>query len=92
MTEDLLRILEEEARRADTEAQWPAKSVKTLADSGLLGLTLSREDGGEGSGMRDFAKVVEQIASRCASTAMIYVMHVCGAQAIAASKSPLRAE
>ncbi len=92
MTEDLLLLLEEEARRTDSEAQWPSKSIKALAESGLLGLTLSREDGGGGAGMRDFAKATEQIASRCASTAMIYLMHICGAQTIAASQSPLRRE
>jgi alkylation response protein AidB-like acyl-CoA dehydrogenase len=42
--------------------------------------------------MRQFAEVVEKIASHCASTAMIYLMHVCGAQVIAASSSPKRSE
>ena len=35
--------------------------------------------------MRAFAGVVEELAGACASTAMIYVMHVSAAQAIAAS-------
>ena len=38
--------------------------------------------------MREFAAVTRKIASSCASTAMIYLMHVCGAQVIAASGSP----
>jgi len=42
--------------------------------------------------MRKFAEVTEQIANRCASSAMIYVMHVCGTQTIATSQSPRRGE
>jgi len=42
--------------------------------------------------MREFAEATEQIARQCASSAMIYLMHVCGAQAIAASPSSRRAE
>src|SRR5262245_32328468 len=91
MTEELTRVLDEEARRTDAEGKWPERSMKTLAESGLLGLTLPRENGGEAAGMRKFAEVTEQIAMHCASTAMIYLMHVCAAQVIAAS-SPGRAE
>jgi alkylation response protein AidB-like acyl-CoA dehydrogenase len=90
MTEQLLRVLDAEAKRTDTEGRWPERSVKTLAESGMLGLTLPRDAGGGGAGMRRFAEVAEEIARHCASTAMIYLMHVCGAQTIAASPSPRR--
>src|SRR5215510_6004190 len=90
--DELLHVLDEEARRTDAEGKWPERSMKALAESGLLGLTLPRENGGEAGGMRKFAEVTEQIAMHCASTAMIYLMHVCGAQVIAASSSPGRAE
>jgi len=43
------------------------------------------EFGGKGEGMRAFAGVVEELAGACGSTAMVYVMHVCAAQAIAAA-------
>src|SRR2546425_6145141 len=66
--------------------------MKALAESGLLGLTLPKDAGGEGAGMKKFAEVTAQIATRCASSAMIYVMHVCGAQTIATSQSPRRGE
>jgi alkylation response protein AidB-like acyl-CoA dehydrogenase len=92
MTNELTRVLDEEARRTDAEGKWPERSMKTLAESGLLGLTLPRESGGEGAGMRKFAEVTEQIAMHCASTAMIYLMHVCGVQVIVASSSPRRSE
>ena len=37
--------------------------------------------------MRGFAGVVEELAGKCASTAMIYVMHVAASQAIATSST-----
>jgi alkylation response protein AidB-like acyl-CoA dehydrogenase len=92
MTEALMRVLQEDSRQTDAEGKWPERSIRTLAESGLLGLTLPVENGGAGQGMRKFTEVTEQIATRCASTAMIYLMHVCGAQTIAGSPSPRRAE
>src|SRR5215510_2408938 len=92
MTDEVPRLLDEEARRTDAEGKWPERSIKTLAEAGLLGLTMPRENGGEGAGLRKFAEVTEQIATHCASTAMIYLMHVCGAQVIVASSSPRRGD
>jgi alkylation response protein AidB-like acyl-CoA dehydrogenase len=71
------------ADRVDSEAQYPAESMKTLAAEGLYGLCISTELGGLGEGMRAFAGVVEELAAACGSTAMIYVMHITAAQAIA---------
>jgi len=48
-----------------------------------MGLTLPADAGGAGAGMRPFAEAIEKIAAHCASTAMIYLMHVCGANMIA---------
>src|SRR5262249_33885214 len=90
MIDAVTRVLQEEAERTDAEGQWPERSIKAIAEAGLLGLTLPRDAGGKGTGMREFAEATEQIARHCASSAMIYLMHVCGAQAIAASSSPRR--
>jgi alkylation response protein AidB-like acyl-CoA dehydrogenase len=92
MTDEVTRVLDDEARRTDAEGKWPERSIKALAEAGLLGLTLPRDAGGGGAGMREFADTAERIARYCASSAMIYLMHVCGAQAIAASSSPRRGE
>src|SRR5262245_38677299 len=92
MKDALLLVLDEESRRTDAEGKWPERSIRALAECGLLGLTLPEDVGGGGAGMREFAAVNEKIASRCASTAMIYLMHVCGAQTIAGSSSPRRAD
>jgi len=90
MTDELVAVLDQEARPTDAEGKWPERCIKILAESGLLGLTMPADAGGGGAGMRKFAEVTEKIAEHCASTAMIYLMHVCGAQVIAASSSPRR--
>src|SRR5262249_53347028 len=75
----------------DQHGRWPAESVAALAESGLLGLTVPRGLGGAGEGPRTFAAVTRTLAERCASTAMIYLMHVCAGQVIAAAEAfPLR--
>jgi alkylation response protein AidB-like acyl-CoA dehydrogenase len=78
------------ARKApdvDAEARFPAEAVGALAAEGYLGLCVARELGGKAQGPREFAAVTEELAACCASTAMVYVMHVTAAQAIAASST-----
>lgn len=78
------------ARRAaevDAQARFPKESLEALAGQGFLGLCVPKSLGGKGEGPRTFAAVVEEIAQGCGSTAMVYVMHVSGAQAIAASET-----
>ena len=73
------------AADVDAFARFPVESMSRLAVSGLMGLSLSKEFGGQGEGMRAFAAVTEELAMACASTAMVYVMHTAAAQAIASS-------
>jgi alkylation response protein AidB-like acyl-CoA dehydrogenase len=86
----VIPVLEAEAAQVDANGVWPARSLEAVRQAGLLGVTLPAEHGGKGAGLRDFAAVTEKLASACASTAMIYLMHVCGAQVIAASACPER--
>ena len=69
----------------DARARWPQEAVAALGTQGFLGLCVPREAGGLGQGPRAFAAVVEELAQACASTAMVYVMHVSAAQAVAAA-------
>jgi alkylation response protein AidB-like acyl-CoA dehydrogenase len=80
-------VVAENAAAIDESAQFPRESVQALAAAGLLGLCVPQELGGAGESMRTFAAVVEELATACPSTAMIYVMHVTAAQAIASSTS-----
>ena len=69
----------------DSEGRFPSESLSALAAAGLYGLCLPKDVGGKGEGMRAFAGVVEELAGACASSAMVYVMHVAASQAIATS-------
>src|ERR1043165_1711841 len=69
----------------DASARFPEESVAALAEQGLMGLCVPAEMGGKGQGPQAFAAVVEELAQGCASTAMIYVMHVSATQTIASS-------
>jgi alkylation response protein AidB-like acyl-CoA dehydrogenase len=78
-------VAAENAADVDKRARFPEEAVSALRDSGLFGLTISAEAGGLGAGPSEFFDVVRGIAGSCASTAMIYLMHVCAAQVTAAA-------
>src|SRR3954454_14912500 len=78
-------VLARHAADVDKQARWPAEGIDALKAGGFLGLTVPASHGGAGQGPRAFANVVAKLAEGCASTAMIYLMHACGAQVIAAA-------
>lgn len=80
-----LDVLARHAADVDAQPRFPKESVAALAQNGLFGLCVPTTEGGQGLGMRAFAAVAEELATACGSTAMVYVMHVSGAQAIASS-------
>lgn len=78
------------AAEHDRAGNWPGSSIKALADARLLGLNVPEELGGLGLGPSDFVAAAEELAVACASTAMIFVMHVCGTEVIKQSSLPHR--
>lgn len=78
-------VVAENAAAVDEAGQFPDENLKAIGAAGLLGLCVPAAVGGAGESMRAFAAVVEELATACPSTAMIYVMHVTAAQAIASS-------
>jgi alkylation response protein AidB-like acyl-CoA dehydrogenase len=79
-------VLAKHAADVDRQSRWPAESIDAVAKAGLLGLTVPASFGGAGQGPRTFAAVVSKLAEQCASTGMIYLMHVCGTAHIAAGE------
>jgi alkylation response protein AidB-like acyl-CoA dehydrogenase len=75
------------AADVDARGRWPQESLGVIAQEGFLGLCLPAACGGKAQGPATYAAVVEELARGCASTAMIYVMHVSAAQAIVASST-----
>lgn len=78
-------VLARHAAEVDATPRFPEESLEGLATQGFLGLCVPATLGGAGQGPRAFAAVVEELAMGCASTTMIYVMHVGAQQAIASS-------
>lgn len=66
------------AANVDREAAFPRESLAALGAKGLLGLNVPQEHGGLGEGLRTAAAVIDILAQRCPSTAMVYLMHLCG--------------
>jgi alkylation response protein AidB-like acyl-CoA dehydrogenase len=103
LTEEQQRIVSEtaaiaeaeirpDAARVDRESAFPAPAIAALAKAGLLGLTVSRALGGRGQGLRTCAAVLDTVAQRCSSTAMVYLMHLCGVACYAAVPEKTEAE
>ena len=78
-------VLAVHAADVDRQARWPAESVDALRLGGFLGLTVPESHGGAGQGPRTFANVMAKLAEGCASTAMIYLMHVAGTSVVIAA-------
>src|ERR1700731_1987622 len=80
------RVLAPMARQNDKEGRFSADAAGALGEAGLLGLMLPAEVGGSALGPRCFAAVVAALAEADASVAMVYLMHICAAATIAASR------
>ena len=79
------RELAPRAAAVDRDAAFPKDSIAALGASGLLGLTVPKAQGGLDQGLRTAAAVIDSLAQRCASTAMVYLMHLCGVACYAAA-------
>ena len=75
------------ASDVDAKGRFPKECLSALQAKGLTGLTVPVEFGGKGQGPGVFCAVVEELAKVCASSAMIYVMHVSATAPIVASKT-----
>jgi alkylation response protein AidB-like acyl-CoA dehydrogenase len=71
--------------KVDAEGRFPAEAVAALGSAGFLGLTVPPQFGGMGKGPRVAAAVLEALAERCSSSAMVYLMHLCGVACYAAA-------
>src|SRR3972149_6975198 len=52
------------------DGTWPAESMKSLAEIGVLGMAVPQEYGGSGLGILDTVLVLEEIGKVCYVTAM----------------------
>jgi alkylation response protein AidB-like acyl-CoA dehydrogenase len=63
------------AADVDASGSFPAEGVRALAEAGALGLLVPAEHGGAGGGLSALVEACEIVASACASTGMVFLMH-----------------
>jgi alkylation response protein AidB-like acyl-CoA dehydrogenase len=73
--DQVCEVLKKNAHAVDSAASWPEESVRAIAETGLW----------MPGNMREFTDTTRRFAQACTSSAMIYLMHVCAIQVIAAS-------
>lgn len=73
-----------QADAVDREARFPREALGELRRAGLLGLGVPDTYGGSGGGPLEVVDAVEQVAGACASSGMVYVMHVVATQTLLA--------
>jgi alkylation response protein AidB-like acyl-CoA dehydrogenase len=79
------RELAPRAADVDRTAAFPKESIAALGANGLLGLNVPKKHGGLEQGPRTAVAVIDALAQRCPSTAMVYLMHLCGVACCAAA-------
>ena len=72
------RDIRPNAAQVDRDGTFPTESIASLGRERLLGLTIPTAFGGRGQGLRTAAATLDAVAQHCASTAMVYLMHLCG--------------
>lgn len=82
-------VLAAEAAHVDAEARWPERSLRAVADAGLLGLHVPKRLGGLAQGMFGLVAVTEELGRACPSTALCYGMHCVATAVLAAKATPL---
>lgn len=71
-----IEIARVHADDVDTQARFPREAVDALKRERLLSAAIPRELGGGGADIVELQTICEALAQQCASTGMIYAMHV----------------
>jgi alkylation response protein AidB-like acyl-CoA dehydrogenase len=82
-----MEVIRAHAVEVDREARFPDEAIAALREAGLLGLGVPEAYGGPGGTPTEIVAAVEQVAAGCASTGMVYTMHLVAAQTLLAGSS-----
>lgn len=72
--------------------KWPERSMRALADAGLMGLAVPERFGGMDAGLTGLVIAGEEIGRICPSASLCYCMHVVGSAVIAAKPNDYQIE
>jgi alkylation response protein AidB-like acyl-CoA dehydrogenase len=79
-----VEAMAQRAARVDREARFPHESLAEPAAAGAMGLAVPERFGGAGGGAVETCEAIERVAGACASTGMVFVMHVVAVHTLAA--------
>jgi alkylation response protein AidB-like acyl-CoA dehydrogenase len=79
-----LETIQANASDVDRSARFPTESMQAIRAAGLYGLGVPAAFGGDGASPTEVVAVIERIAAACASTAMVFTMHVVAARTLTA--------
>jgi isovaleryl-CoA dehydrogenase len=77
-----------DAAEVDRERRFPKENLDRLADVGALGLLAGSKHGGTEGGLASLAAACEAVGAGCASTGMVYLMHLVTTAAIRQGGGP----
>src|SRR5215471_10927691 len=75
-------VIRPNAEHVDREGIFPRENLRALVQAGYNGVLVPEEYGGLGLDHVAFSIAAEEIGTACASTALVYVMHVGAIQTI----------
>lgn len=84
-------VLAPNAEAVDREATWPEENIRALQAGGLAGLVVPARFGGLGFGLHALARISEELALACPSTALSFGMHHVAAAVLAAKPTTVQA-
>lgn len=70
------------AADVDRRARFPREAIDAVGEAGLLGLNVPTELGGLGLGPAEACEVLIALAGSCASSGMVFTMHLCAVAAL----------
>jgi alkylation response protein AidB-like acyl-CoA dehydrogenase len=82
------QVLAAESEAVDRDGQWPKRSLRAIAEAGLMALHVPERLGGHGQGLLALAVVTEELGRHCSSTAMCFGMHSVAAKVLATKATP----
>lgn len=85
-------VLAEECEAVDRSGQWPERSLRALAEAGLMALHVPEHLGGHDKGLLALAVVTEELGRNCSSTAMCFGMHSVATKVLATKATPFQEE
>lgn len=73
--EEVLSVVRRHAAETDRDAAFPTDAMDAIRSSGLLGLPVPAEYGGQGGTLREVLDTSSALSRECLSVGMIYTMH-----------------